>query len=240
MVELHGLAREGVVKKFRAASAWIEASTRQGQMIVAAGKQHIPKLLHDSGYNGSQLMQFASLFSTSESGFMKRYITLVDTEGCLAAIIPFDPNDRSYDELTGTKLGSTSLTPEDKAHIMEAYGSALVDNDRKHVSYVWTADKGADRLEIDVIRFPEVNVSAMLLSVVIPKSEATQKLTKREQRIVQLAAEDHSDSEIAAKLKIAKSTVSRHKQNIRSKLGAKEWAGAVAKYIGLDNRRIEN
>lgn len=166
---------------------------------------------------------------------MNRYITLIDTNGCLAAIIPFDANDRNYDELTGTKLGSTSLTPEDKARIMEAYGSALVDRDRKHLSYVWTADRDTDRLEIDIIRFPEVSVSALLLSVVVPKNGATEKLTKREQRVMQLAAEDHSDAEIAAKLKIAKSTVSRHKQNIRSKLGTKEWAGAVAKYVSSND-----
>lgn len=169
---------------------------------------------------------------------MSRYITLVDTDGSLAAIIPFDHEDHRYDTLQGTKLGATSLTPDDRAQLLEAYGSALVYSERKHVSYKWTADQQADRLEIDVIRFPEVSVTAMLLSKVIPKASSntskSKKLTKRETTIVKLSASDLSDTEIAAKLKIAKSTVARHKQNIRNKLGAKEWAAAVVRFLGYE------
>ncbi|MEL7499886.1 MAG: helix-turn-helix transcriptional regulator [Planctomycetota bacterium] len=163
---------------------------------------------------------------------MNRYVTLVDDDGCLAAIIPFDPNDRKYDELTGAKLGSTSMTDTDKSQIMEAYGAALVEHKRQHIAYKWTTNRGKDHLEIDVIRFPSITVSAMLFSEVVPDQPAKKKLTKREKTIISLSIDDLSDAEIAAKLKIARSTVARHKQNIRQKMGAKEWAAAVARYLG--------
>ncbi|MCA9262616.1 MAG: helix-turn-helix transcriptional regulator [Planctomycetales bacterium] len=161
-----------------------------------------------------------------------RYVTLIDSEGCLAAIIPFHAGDRSYDNLLGTRLGSTSLTDEDKSHLLRAYGEALVDQSREHVEFRWTQDRGETRLEIDVMRFPSVHVSAIMLSEVI-SCNAPASLTNREMTVLEMSANDATDGEIAQRLKIARATVSRHKQNIRNKLGVREWAGAVGKAIRL-------
>ena len=113
---------------------------------------------------------------------------------------------------------------------MSAYGEALVEQTREHVSYRWSKDRGLGRMEIDVLRFPSVKVSAIMMCELVPNNTPT-NLSKRELTILSMSASDSTDGEISRELKIARATVSRHKQNIRSKLEVREWAGAISKAI---------
>ncbi|KIQ22882.1 hypothetical protein RT99_06050 [Flavobacterium sp. MEB061] len=56
-------------------------------------------------------------------------------------------------------------------------------------------------------------------------------LTIREIQIVNLMASDLPDKQIAEKLKIAKSTLNTHKQNLFEKAGVKSKSGLITKAI---------
>lgn len=58
-------------------------------------------------------------------------------------------------------------------------------------------------------------------------------LTKRELEVLQLIAEEHSNSEIAEKLYISIRTVDTHRRNLLEKLGVKNTAGLVKNAIRL-------
>lgn len=154
------------------------------------------------------------------------FVTLVDDLGKLAAIIPFDEGDQRYESMVGKPLGSSAVTPAHKRELMAAYAEALIDRKRKVCRYQTMIDKGKSIVEIQVIRFPDTTASALLLSRVLTLSPNVQ-LSAREREVLQLSASDKSDLQIAATLKIARGTVSRHKQNIRQKIGVKEWSSAV-------------
>lgn len=160
-------------------------------------------------------------------------ITLIDEHGDLAHILPFDKDDDRYQYMTGRKLGFSAIDDGERKKLMQAYGRALVSGKREEVIYRSDA-RGGIKLHVDLFRFPPTNVGAIVLSTEMREEERKAdrpKLTGRELRVLRLAADDKSDGEIAAELKIAKPTVSRHKQNIREKLGVSEWAGAVAKGV---------
>lgn len=159
-----------------------------------------------------------------------RYLTLIDTEGVLAAIIPFEGPESAYEDLVGQKLGCSALCDSDRKRLLSAYGAALVEQHRQTLVYRWREDNGETHLKVDVLRFPKMEVSALLLSKVLP-AVGKSRLTERETNILRMSAEDCTDAEIAKQLGIAKTTVARHKQNIRTKIGVKEWAAAVARAI---------
>lgn len=56
-------------------------------------------------------------------------------------------------------------------------------------------------------------------------------LTRQEERIARLIAEEQSEKMIAAKLFISPKTVPVHKKNIRRKLGVKTNVGIAVKYL---------
>lgn len=154
------------------------------------------------------------------------FVSIVDDRGKLAAIIPFDESDRRYDCMVGESLGSSAMTKGHKQELMAAYAEALIDRKRKVCRYQTQVDKGKSIVEIQVIRFPDTTASALLLSRVIPQNQNVH-ISDRELEVLQLSAQDNTDEQIAAALKIARGTVSRHKQNIREKIGVKEWSSTV-------------
>lgn len=154
------------------------------------------------------------------------FVTIIDEQGRMAAVIPFDESDHQFNCLEGKPLGSTAMTDAHKQELMVAYAEALIDSKRAVCHYRSRVDKGKAFLEIQVMRFPEVKASALTLSRVVPQTPNV-KLTTREFEILKLSAKDKCDEQIASALKIARGTVSRHKQNIRTKIGVKEWSSAV-------------
>lgn len=154
------------------------------------------------------------------------FVTIVDDVGKLAAIIPFEEGDQRFDSLLGKSLGSAAMTPGHKKELMAAYAEALIDRKRKVCRYQTVIDRGKAIVEIQVIRFPDTKASALLLSRVIPQNQNV-KLSVREREVLALSVRDKSDVQIAAVLKIARGTVCRHKQNIRQKIGVREWSSAV-------------
>mgnify|MGYP002624035415 CR=1 FL=1 len=156
-----------------------------------------------------------------------KYIALVDTDGLFVEVFPFKDNAPVLTEFVGSKLGSRVIDEADKDKLMAAYGRALIDDERARYTGHGTTSGLSGRFEVDFIKFPAASVAAMLLVEVVPP-DADHKLTKRELRVLQLSSEDNTDADIARRLRIAKTTVSRHKQNIRNKLGKRDWAGAVA------------
>jgi DNA-binding CsgD family transcriptional regulator len=154
-----------------------------------------------------------------------RYLVIVDDDGRLAKVIPFDSSEAHFEELEGGRLGARIASEEDRGALLEAYGRALVDGERVRCTQPFPGHDG-QYLELDIVRFPAVQVSALLMSSV-RNSAKRPTLTRRELTVLRLAAEDHTDAAIAKTLRIAKATVSRHKQNIRAKVGVREWAAAV-------------
>lgn len=155
------------------------------------------------------------------------YLTLIDTDGRLAKIVPFDPTQKSYADLEGIPLGSTAMTEEDRATLLRAYGETLVDGTRVHCTFHWREDRGQTNLEVDLMKFPPINATALVLVEIKPRVDRPE-LSRRELSVLKMSAEDRTDAEVARALRITKTTVSRHKQNIRAKLGFREWAAADA------------
>lgn len=69
-------------------------------------------------------------------------------------------------------------------------------------------------------------LNALLESVRKPKPKHVQ-FTKREKEVLRLIVEDHTTSEISAKLNIANSTVETHRRNLIEKTGVKSSLGLV-------------
>ena len=59
-------------------------------------------------------------------------------------------------------------------------------------------------------------------------------LTKREKEVISLLGRGLSDKSIALRLKISYNTVRTHRQNLRSKLSAKNTAGMLKKASALN------
>jgi len=70
-----------------------------------------------------------------------------------------------------------------------------------------------------------------------PAAPVVESLTERECEVLQLLANDHTPDGIAATLHISYHTVRSHIENIRSKLGVRFTAGAVA--IALRSKQIQ-
>ena len=69
-------------------------------------------------------------------------------------------------------------------------------------------------------------LNTLLKAVRKPKSKNVQ-FTKREKEVLQLIVNDHTTSEISAKLNIANSTVETHRRNLIEKTGVKSSLGLV-------------
>lgn len=81
---------------------------------------------------------------------------------------------------------------------------------------------------------------ATWITVADHKKKQDNKLTQREQEILQLIVEEFTTSEIAKKLYIGQCTVETHRINLIQKLGVKNVAGLVrvALEAGLYHARI--
>lgn len=157
---------------------------------------------------------------------LTRSIVLIDGEGKMTHVIPYDDRDRRYQTYVGLELGSTAATKADRTRLLRAYGEAHATGKRQTVRYESKA-AGGRSFQFHIYRFPPTNIVALMLSAELP--EGDRSLSERELEVLRLAADDATDEEIAESLGIAKPTVSRHKQNIRAKLGVREWAAAVVR-----------
>ncbi|MEM7810455.1 MAG: helix-turn-helix transcriptional regulator [Planctomycetota bacterium] len=155
-----------------------------------------------------------------------RAIALVGRDGAFSHVLPYDERDERYKQYVGIELGSTAASPEDRDRLLRAYGEAQVTGERVSCRYRSSAGGGRTFL-FHIHRFTPSDVAALVLTAEIPAGEDS--LSSRELDVLRLAAEDATDEEIATRLGIAKPTVSRHKQNIRAKLGVREWAAAVVR-----------
>jgi DNA-binding NarL/FixJ family response regulator len=82
-----------------------------------------------------------------------------------------------------------------------------------------TISKGEEYIKGQVL-------NTLLDAVRKPKSKVVQ-FTKREKDVLRLIVEDHTTSEISAKLNIANSTVETHRRNLIEKTGVKSSLGLV-------------
>jgi len=87
------------------------------------------------------------------------------------------------------------------------------------VAALETISKGEEYIKGKVL-------NALLQSVRKPKSRPVE-FTKREKEVLRLIVEDHTTSEISAKLNIANSTVETHRRNLIEKTGVKSSLGLV-------------
>ncbi|MEM7810454.1 MAG: LuxR C-terminal-related transcriptional regulator [Planctomycetota bacterium] len=154
------------------------------------------------------------------------WVGLVGRDGKTAAIFPVDPADHRADEAVGISLGEMAATDADRDRLMIAYGDALVTGGRTGCHYKTKAG-GGGTLWIEILRFPPAEIAAMTLVTELKQRDRC-PLTEQELRVLRLSAADAADAEIAEQLDIAKGTVARHKQNVRSKLGVGHWPAAVA------------
>lgn len=65
-------------------------------------------------------------------------------------------------------------------------------------------------------------------------------LSKRENQVLHLIAEEMTTSEIADTLNISFGTVETHRKNIREKLNARNIAGIMIKAIKIGELRVED
>lgn len=72
---------------------------------------------------------------------------------------------------------------------------------------------------------------ALLEAIATVRAELGRALSPREVELMGLMAEGHTHGEIAARMHISKSTVGRHIDHIRDKLGARNQAHAVALFV---------
>ncbi|MEM7810453.1 MAG: helix-turn-helix transcriptional regulator [Planctomycetota bacterium] len=159
-------------------------------------------------------------------------ITLIGEDGTLAHILPFEATDDRYQYMTGKPLGFSAVSDDDRRKLIAAYARALVSGRREEVVYRSNA-YGGTTLHVDLFRFPPTQVSAVVLSTEVDDDadEASPRLTSREVKILALAADDKTDAEIAAAIKISVAAVATHRETICQKLGASGWVGAVAKAV---------
>ncbi|REJ66391.1 MAG: LuxR family transcriptional regulator [Planctomycetota bacterium] len=133
-------------------------------------------------------------------------------------------------EMIGRQLGSRARTDDDARRLRSTFSECVLTGDPQEC--VITDDVSG----VIQCRFEKVvqrrdrafhsddEVVAIAVACQLPGDI---DLSQREQQIVRLICQDKSNSEIAAALKLAGSTVETHRQNIRKKIGAGGTAGIV-------------
>jgi len=135
----------------------------------------------------------------------------------------------------GTKILVLSMHHESSyiVHMLEAGAAGFLLKDsgsRELINAIRTVAEGGV--------YYSKQVSAAIVAHLTKQSASKEKktnipLTKREQEVLRLIAEENSNAEIADRLFISIRTVDTHRRNLLEKLGAKNTAGLVKAAIKL-------
>lgn len=130
-------------------------------------------------------------------------------------ILAFSIYDEQHKVLSMLKSGADGylLKAADSNEMVNAINAIMSGN-----SYI--SKEIADKVVYDVI-------SGNMPSTVAEAPDEANALSKREEEILSMLANDNSYSEVAEKLHISRRTVDTHRYNISKKLGIKSLAGLI-------------
>lgn len=133
-------------------------------------------------------------------------------------------------DLIGQQLGSNTRHDDDAKMLRSSFSECVLTGEAQECT-IRDGQGGRVQCRFEkVLRNPDRSfrtddeVVAIAVACQLPGEI---DLSKREQQIVRLICQDMSNSEIAAELKLASSTIETHRQNIRKKIGARGTSGIV-------------